>query len=673
MNFSKKNHELKKSNRNDVSKTFKTLLIFLLIPIFCFAQNGINYKALIKDDLGNIVVNETTNVLFSILQDGVQVYREVHTTNTGDNGLVIVTIGEGNVISGIFEDINWDENNHSLNVRIDTGSGLVDLGTTPFNTVPYALSAANVNGLEAIDEGNGIGYRLVDRDPNNHGNVGLNAVDLSLNFTASTERGATGNYALATGFNTTASGTYATAMGRSTIASEFNTIAMGNQAIASSVGSISLGSFTTANGSNSTAIGSQTNATGDYSTALGSQTTASGPYSTALGRNTSATGNYATAMGRNTTAISYSTAMGDETEASASYSTAMGRQTTASGNNSTAFGRSTLASSLNATAMGNETEASGGSSTAMGDSTTASGNFSTAMGFNTTASSTYSTATGHYTSATGFMSTAMGNRTIAPSYAETVIGTYNTTYTPNASLSYDSNDRLFVIGNGESGSRSNAMVVLKNGHTGIGTDSPQELLHISGGRLRIGTETIEDTGSNQLSVDASLIPATNNTFRLGNSSNRWIGVWATDGTINTSDRRDKTNIKTITYGLYEILKMNPVSFHWKHRKNQDTKLGLIAQDLLELVPEVVKTHEWQNASDDENAPLKKVELERLGVYYSDLIPVLINAIKEQQKIIENQNLKINDLTAESKLKDEALTGFNQRLKQIETLINSNNQ
>ena len=629
-------------------KTRFTLFAIILLTSFGFAQNGINYKALIKDDLGNIVVNETTNVLFSILEDGVEVYREVHTTNTSDNGLVILTIGEGNVLIGIFEDINWNENNHSLNVRIDTGSGLVDLGTTPFNAVPYALSAANVTGLEAIDEGNGIGYRLVGRNPNNHGDVGLNAVDLSLNFTTSTVRGATGNYALAAGFNTTASGTYATAMGRNTIASEFSTIAIGNQATASNVGSISLGSFTTANGNSSTAIGSQTNATGEYSTALGSQTTASGPYSTALGRNTSATGNYATAMGRNTTAISYSTAMGDETSASGSYSTAMGRQTIASGNNATAIGRSTIASALNSTAMGDETEASANSSTAMGGSTTASGNFSTAMGFNTTASSAYSTATGHYTSATGFMSTAMGNNTVAPSYAETVVGTYNTTYTPNASLTYNSGDRLFVIGNGQSGSRSNAMVVLKNGNIGIGTNTPQELLHISGGRLRIGTETIEDTGSNQLTIDASLIPATNNAFRLGNNDSRWIGVWATNGTINTSDRREKKNIKHLNYGLAEVLQMNPVSFNWKNKNTPDLKLGLIAQELQTLIPEVVKTHSWE--IDDVTGLLTKKELNRLGVYYSDLVPVLINAIKEQQKIIDNEK----SVNAQQKSQLEAL-------------------
>ena len=584
----------------------------LFILMSSFAQNGINYKALIKDDLGNIVANQAIDVQFSILQDGVEVYREVHTTITDDNGLIIVNIGEGTIGFGLFEDIDWGASDHFLNVRIDTGSGLVNLGTTPFSAVPYALSAANVTGLEAIDEGNGIGWRLAGRNPDNHGDVGLNAIDLSFNLAASTVRGAMGNYAFATGLNTTASGTYATAMGRTTVASEFSTIAIGNQATASSVGSISLGSFTIANGNNSTAIGSQTTASGDYSTAMGSQTNAIGDYSIAIGRNTAATGNYSIAMGRNTTANSYSTAMGDGTEASGLYSTAMGYNTTAS--------------HQAATAMGWETEASGNYSTAMGLNSVASGNYSFAMGLNNNAS--------------GDASFSMGIDTRAPSYLETVFGVYNTLYTPNSSSEWNSNDRLFVIGNGGGFiSRSNAMVVLKNGNIGIGTDTPQELLHISGGRLRIGSETIEDTGSNRLSFNASLLPDVDDAMNLGNANFRWNAVWSVDGAINTSDRRGKKNIKNLNYGLAEILQMQPVSFNWKSKNNPDLKLGLIAQDLLKLVPEVVKTHSWE--IDETTNQLTKKELERLGVYYSDLVPVLINAIKEQQATIDALKTRIN--------------------------------
>ena len=121
---------------------------------------------------------------------------------------------------------------------------------------------------------------------------------------------------------------------------------------------------------------------------------------------------------------------------------------------------------------------------------------------------------------------------------------------------------------------------------------------------------------------------------MGNPSQRWTTVYATNGTINTSDRREKKNINALHYGLAEVLQMQPVSFNWKNKNSPDLKLGLIAQELQELIPEVVQSHAWE--IDEVSGELSKKELERLGVYYSDLVPVLINAIKEQQKIIDKE-------------------------------------
>ena len=102
-------------------------------------------------------------------------------------------------------------------------------------------------------------------------------------------------------------------------------------------------------------------------------------------------------------------------------------------------------------AMGNQTTASGFIGTAMGNITTASGGSSTAMGYNTTAS--------------GDVSTAMGDNTTAKSYAELAIGRFNTDYTPASNSSWQSGDRLFVIGNGSVAGASDAMIVYKNGNT----------------------------------------------------------------------------------------------------------------------------------------------------------------------------------------------------------------
>ena len=207
-----------------------------------------------------------------------------------------------------------------------------------------------------------------------------------------------------------------------------------------------------------------------------------GKYSFATGLSTIASGTYSNSMGHLSTATGY-------------YSAAMGYATTAGGNASTAMGYLTTASGHNSTSMGTQTTASGLNSTAMGQGTTASGFYSTAMGF--------------ASAATGYYSAAMGYFTSAKSGFETVLGSYNTDYTPLNTVSGDPADRLFSIGNGtSSSSKSDALVILKNGNTGIGTSLPNAgaLLHIDLGTSNtkglLITGTYDDVSSTVPNIGA---------------------------------------------------------------------------------------------------------------------------------------------------------------------------
>lgn len=127
----------------------------------------------------------------------------------------------------------------------------------------------------------------------------------------------------------------------------------------------------------------------------------------------------------------------------------------------------------------------------------------------------------------------------------------------------------------------------------------------------------------------SLNPFADGGMALGATTYRWSTVFATNGTINTSDRRSKKDIQPIKYGLNEVLKLQPISYKWKNDSLNTNKLGLIAQDLEKILPEVVVTPKMPN--------------EQYGVYYSDMIPVLIKAIQEQQKMIESLQSELNSL------------------------------
>lgn len=631
-----------------------TLLVSAFITLSSLAQNGINYKALIKDDIGNIVANQSVQVQLSILKGvgSTNVYSESHTPTTDSFGVMSITIGEGSLISGDFPSIDWGNDDHFLNVQIDTGSGLVDMGTTEFKSVPYALYAANI-GLEKLNEGDGNGWRLAGRDANNYGVIGLGATDLSFSNTiGNTTNGATGQYSFATGYQTiasgsqsfavgegsTASGFNAMALGKFNVASGFNSSSLGEDNVASAQGSMAfgidnqstayastaMGNLTIASGNISTAFGLGSKASGKYSTAFGTYTKAEAMYTTAMGKNnigggtpeawvetdpifeigntldvdfpsnaltilkngtitapsfdiseitdaralitkeyadanysggggggsssgleaidegngtgwrligrdpanyepigenaidfsdmpfpdpgkgasgngsvafgifniasgdfsftqgvdSEASGQYAFALGNGTIASGTATfAMGGPgTEASGPYATAFGLNSVASGNyasamgyNNTAVGWNSFAAGVGNNAIGTQSmavgggnEASGHSAVALGNVTVASGQNSTAMGTSTIASAPYANAFGFNSEATGNGSTAFGSYTKADALEVTVIGKYNIGGgTPS---SWVETEPLFEIGNGISdASRNNALTVLKNG------------------------------------------------------------------------------------------------------------------------------------------------------------------------------------------------------------------
>ena len=198
-------------------------------------------------------------------------------------------------------------------------------------------------------------------------------------------------------------------------------------------------------------------------------------------------------------------------------------------------------------------------------------------------------------------------------------------------------------------SNSNSSMLFVNGGTnrvGIGTSVPNATLHVNG-RIQFGSvEYIEDGGGSIITLLGSLLPDTDNARNLGSSSFRWDNVWATNGTIQTSDKNLKKDIEEIPYGLNEIMKLNPVRFRWKEGFDQGYKLGLIAQELLPVLSEVVKTYDYEVSEEDETI-VTRVELETLGVYYSDIIPVLIKGMQEQQAEIEELKELVNQLIAKS--------------------------
>lgn len=163
-----------------------------------------------------------------------------------------------------------------------------------------------------------------------------------------------------------------------------------------------------------------------------------------------------------------------------------------------------------------------------------------------------------------------------------------------------------------------------------------------GGFLPVLIEGMSSTSA--LQFYCGLRPYQDNIYALGASGARWSTVYAANGAINTSDARQKQNIQPVGYGLQQVMAMKPVSFEWIKTPEQGRKLGFLAQDLQQIVPEVVADKEWHP---DAEGKMVSKPAEALGVYYSDLIPVLTKAIQEQQVMIEKLKAENEALKAEN--------------------------
>ena len=105
-----------------------------------------------------------------------------------------------------------------------------------------------------------------------------------------------------------------------------------------------------------------------------------------------------------------------------------------------------------------------------------------------------------------------------------------------------------------------------------------------------------------------------------------------------SDRRLKKNIEPVGAVLPRIMQLKPSKYQFNEEADSDPKhFGLIAQDLINVFPEVVTVH-------DNNAEDGGIEGLHL-VAYSELVPILTRGIQEQQEIIDRHETTIADLTA----------------------------
>jgi hypothetical protein len=125
-------------------------------------------------------------------------------------------------------------------------------------------------------------------------------------------------------------------------------------------------------------------------------------------------------------------------------------------------------------------------------------------------------------------------------------------------------------------------------------------------------------------------------WRFGNVSNGVVGsiTTSTSGTTynTTSDLRLKTDIEPIDHATDMLMAMNPVSHRWKAEPDADAVVGFIAQEMQEIVPEAVS----KGDSEDD----------MWSMDYGRITPVLVAALQDAHKKIEELEARINKMEAE---------------------------
>jgi hypothetical protein len=412
---------------------------------------------------------------------------------------------------------------------------------------------------------------------------------------------------------------------------EFNT-ADGNYS--SIVGGLNNNSY----GSSSFVGGGQGNTTGSVSDAsLGTRSVIGG------GRNNSLTGGYSAIVGGHS-----NTATGDTTFIGAGYSNeASAYASTVVGGlfNKASGDLSFVGGGESNEAMGNWSVVSGGvvnqatqgfSTVGGGNSNSATGLYSTISGGNTNTAQGANSSIGGGSNnlSLGFNSTiagGAGNTTngdysftsgiglISEALSEVVLGQYNLNTSQNPTT-YISTNRILTIGNGtSSNSRSNAMVVLKNGNVGIGTSAPS----------RAKLEVIGATGDNDFGGPA--------------------GVYGRSG-IGAPNPIGFFDVTLSAYFQDDIAAEQFYAFSDKRIK-KDIRKSNSQEDLSTLMEIEISDYLMRDSIAKGNQPFKKVIAQQVATVYpqavstnlTDVVPDIYQSAEiKDEWILLSTNLKIGE-------------------------------
>lgn len=168
----------------------------------------------------------------------------------------------------------------------------------------------------------------------------------------------------------------------------------------------------------------------------------------------------------------------------------------------------------------------------------------------------------------------------------------------------------------------------------------------------------------QFTITGAFSPGANNTYDIGDSTNRWKEIFATNGVINTSDERTKDNIKELSLGLDFINSLRPIEYKAKegkveltsklvkeavydddgnlleapvyeqvvvHKPGTRIHTGLSAQQVKSVIPSDFDFAGWTLADPSDPDSLQSLR-------YTEFIGILIKAVQELNEKVDGSGV-----------------------------------
>lgn len=161
-----------------------------------------------------------------------------------------------------------------------------------------------------------------------------------------------------------------------------------------------------------------------------------------------------------------------------------------------------------------------------------------------------------------------------------------------------------------------------------------------------------------ITSDGDLELTTGDAYKLGGGS--WLSL---------SDRRAKKDIKSFNYGLKSVLNITPVFFKYNEREviadGSKEYVGVIAQELQKVAPFLVKEKKYKHNDYENGIHINK---NYLSIDDSAIKYMLVNAIKEQQEMIENQQQTIEEKEARIIDLEKSMTEMLQEIEAIKKAL-----